>query len=116
MNEDKEQYCENLKKICFNHYDHIYAQFLIKLYEDNIPQVKFFRAIIESYIEEEELIYKFIEKYKIRNKTKAFKDIEKTAKLKKMGKKLKNIYSFTQEEKDEIFELINGEIENETMF
>lgn len=101
--------CGNeIKKFCFEDTDKRYADFRIRLHVDELRQGEFFRAIITGYIEQDEDLLKFIDKYKSQPKT-------RRTVLKKTydkAKKTKSDFLLSQEEVENIFDLIAEENED----
>jgi hypothetical protein len=81
---------------------------MTKLHDDEITQTKLFRAIMEAYIKDDIIMRKFIdehkEKFKIQSRAKRYrisKNIEKS-------KKVKENLNITEDELDNIFDVIEN--------
>ena len=62
------------KRIVVKIDQHIHAEWMTKLYDDDLTQTKFIRAIMEAYIKDDSIMRKFVDRYKeqmkIHSKTK----------------------------------------------
>ena len=95
------------KKVVFYDTDKRFADFKIRLGHDKISQAQFFRSIVTGYIEQDEDILNFIDKYKSRTQTK--KSINENRKLITKGKQLVSDLNLDEIEKNNIFDLIENE-------
>ena len=64
---DEFEYGKNIKAIVFEDNDHRHAQLIIKLKHDGFRQAQFFRQIITSYINDDELFLAYIDSIKQHN-------------------------------------------------
>ena len=101
-------YGNEIKKFCFEDTDKRYADFRIRLHVDELRQGEFFRAIITGYIEQDENLLKFIDKYKSQPQTRRT-ILKKTY---DKAKKTKSDFLLSQEEVENIFDLIAEENED----
>ena len=83
------------KKVVFTENDHRHAKLVIRLRHDDLRQSEFFRAIISGYLSQDERILSFIEDIKVQS-------------IKKKNKS-KNDTGFSEEQIDNIFDLIAEE-------
>ena len=101
-------YGNETKKFCFEDTDKRYADFRIRLHVDELRQGEFFRAIITGYIGQDEDLLKFVDKYKNQPKTRR-KILKKTY---DKAKKTKSDFKLSDEEVEDIFDLIAEESED----
>jgi len=97
------------KKFMFYDTEKRQADLRIKLQHDGMTQSTFFRVMMSGYLENDEDILnylnKFQEKYKMRGKHK----IKKVRKLIDKGKELKKQFSIDEKEIEDIFDLVEEE-------
>ena len=84
------------KRIVVEIDEHIHAEWMTKLHDDEITQTKLFRAVMEAYIKDDAIMRKFVDKYK---GYRISKNIEKS-------KKVKESLSITEDELDSIYDVI----------
>ena len=102
---DTNDYGKNEKRIIFTDTDHRHAQLVLKLKNDGMTKSKFFRCIVSVYLNDDERIKQFvIENSKLSNKRK-----KRNIKLYNEGKQTMNDLGFSDEQLDEIFDLIAEE-------
>ena len=102
---DTNDYGKNEKRIIFTDTDHRHAQLVLKLKNDGMTKSKFFRCIVSGYLNDDERIKQFvIENSKLSNKRK-----KRNIKLYNEGKQTMNDLGFSDEQLDEIFDLIAEE-------
>lgn len=91
--------------------DHIRVQLFNKLHHEGISRVNFFRAIIMGFIEDDEDIERFIARYKEKKDyfSKAKQDIY--ANERKLTKETKRLFGLDPDEIDDIFDLIEEELD-----
>ena len=99
------KYGKNDKRIVFTDTDHRHAQLLVRLRTDGLKQSQFFRNLITGYIEQDERIVSFFDDIK----TQSQKRKTKSNKLRKAGKELMNATGFSDEQIEDIFDLIAEE-------
>lgn len=99
------KYGKNDKRIVFTDTDHRHAQLLIRLRTDGMKQSQFFRSLITGYIEQDERIVSFFDGIK----DQSLKRKNKSNKLRKSGKELINATGFSDDQIDDIFDLIAEE-------
>ena len=93
------------KKVIFEDTDKRHADLKIRLHNDGLRQGEFFRAVVSGYLEKDEDLLKFLEKYKSQSKTR----MEKVNKMLREGNKTKKIFSLDPEEIENIFDIIAEE-------
>jgi len=93
------------KRIVFTENDHRHAQLVVRLKYDDMRQSDFFRSLITGYIEGDKRITDFIDEVKDQSKKK--KKLSK--KLKEEGDKNLSSMGFSEEQIDDIFDLIAEE-------
>ncbi len=102
---DDTKYGKNDKRIVFTDTDHRHAQLLIRLRTDGMKQSQFFRSLITGYIEQDERIVSFFDNIKdqsIKRKT-------KSNNLRKKGEDLMKSTGFSNDQIEDIFDLIAEE-------
>ena len=102
---DEYDYGKETKTIVFEDNDHRHAKFFIKLRYDGFRQSEFFRQIISSYIDGDELFMEYVDSIKPQAKAK----IKKSKKLRDKGNELKVNLGLTEQEVEDIFDLIEQE-------
>lgn len=93
------------KRIVFTDNDHRHAQFLVRLRYDGLRQSQLFRHVITGYIEQDERLMNFVDDIKKDSKIKK----AKSKKLKDAGKELLNSTGFSDDQIEDIFDLIAEE-------
>ena len=96
------------KKIVFGDTDKRHADLRIRLHVDELKQGEFFRAIVSGYIDQDEDLLKFLDKYKSQAKIRKrilYKSYEK-------AKETKNKFGLSEEEVENIFDIIAEEDED----
>ena len=99
-------YGSTKKIIQFEELDKTHADLKIRLHYDGIRQGEFFRAIVQGYINGEEGIVSYIEKYK-QKKQKSYSNSE----MSKKTKKTIESFGLDEDEIENIFDLIAREQE-----
>lgn len=99
------QYGKLNKKIVFTENDHRHAQLILRLKHDDLRQSEFFRAMITGYLKQDERIMSFIEELR----TQSIKKQTKSKKLRQKGKQLLNESGFSEDQIEDIFDLIAEE-------
>ena len=96
------------KRIVIKIDQHIHAEWVSKLYDDELTQTKFVRAIMEAYLKDDSIIREFVNKYKeqmkIHSKTKRNRINRNIQKAQKINKTL----SINEAELDSIFDVIES--------
>ena len=83
----------------------------IRLYYDQIKtQSEFFRYCVESYLGSDPLFMAFLDAYKINNKVQSKARATKSIKLREKGEKLMEELALTQEEVQNIFDILEEEL------
>jgi hypothetical protein len=93
------------KKIVFTENDHRHAQLILRLKHDDLKQSEFFRAMITGYLKQDERIMSFIEDLR----KQSIKKQTKSKKLRLKGKELLNESGFSEDQIENIFDLIAEE-------
>ncbi len=102
---DEIKYGKNDKRIVFTDTDHRHAQLLVRLRTDNMKQSQFFRSLITGYIEQDERIVSFFDDIKDQSKQRK----TKSNKLRAQGRELMNTTGFSDDQIEDIFDLIAEE-------
>jgi len=93
------------KKIVFTENDHRHAQLIVRLRHDDLKQSHFFRALITGYLQQDERILSFIDDIK----DQSIKKKNKSQRLRKQGQQAYNDAGFSDEQIDDLFDLIAEE-------
>lgn len=99
------QYGKMNKKIVFTDNDHRHAQLIIRLKHDDLKQSEFFRSLITGYLDQDERILSYIDEIK----NQSVKKKSKSTKLRQRGKQLLTETGFSNDQIDDLFDLIAEE-------
>lgn len=102
---DNSNYGKNDKRIVFTDTDHRHAQLLVRLRTDGLKQSHFFRSLITGYIDQDERIVSFINDIN----TQSSKRKKKSNRLRSSGKELMEASGFSDDQIENIFDLIAEE-------
>jgi len=89
----------------------MHAELKARLKYDEIPMTKFIRAYVLAYLENDPFVLNFIKDYKEKNSIQNKVKREATIKLVNKGKELKNIFNLEQNEIDDIYDILESDIE-----
>lgn len=99
-----------MKKICFFVDEKAIVDFKLKLRHDGLKQTDFFKSVIYLYLDHPDMFLQMLEKIK-NNESKFSKTrIAKTIDLYKKGIKNMKNYSLSEEEKNNVFDILEHEI------
>ena len=73
---------------------------------DDLSQVKFFKAMVDGYLENNDLILQYIKSYKEKNQIQSRIKREKSMKLIEKGKEEAHKFAFSDDELENIFDII----------
>ena len=93
------------KKIVFTENDHRHAKLVIRLKHDDMKQSEFFRSLITGYLNQDERIMSFI----YDKNTQSIKKKSKSKKLRLKGKEILSDSGFSNDQIEDIFDLIAEE-------
>jgi hypothetical protein len=83
----------------------------IRLYYDQIKtQSEFFRYCVESYLNQDPLFMTFLDDYKINKKVQSKKRTNKSRKLRESGEQMLKELALTEEEIENIFDILEEEL------
>ena len=83
----------------------------IRLFYDQIKtQSEFFRYCVESYLSQDKLFMDFLDNYKITKKVQSKKRATKSRKLRKEGGKLLQDLALTEDDIENIFDILEEEL------
>ena len=102
---DNIEYGKNNKRIIFTDTDHRHAQLTLKLKDDGMTQAKFFRNLITGYLEDDERIRDYVVNAGNLSKQKKQRNI----KLRETGKQITQDLGLSNDQVDNIFDLISEE-------
>ncbi len=109
MSEDIQEYGQSTKRIVFKVSDHEHAKLIVRLRHNSLTQAEFFRAIIDAVNTDDDTMLSFISDY-VSSKQKLNKQrIKKNRKLIQQGRQLANDFSLSDDEVEDVFDLIAQE-------
>jgi len=83
----------------------------IRLYYDQFKnQSQFFRACVESYLEQDELFMKFFDEMKVKKGVQSKAKTQKSSKLRQKGKKMMEELALTQSDIENIFDILEEDL------
>lgn len=97
------------KKISFSLSENEKVEFKIQLQYDNLTQIKFFKAIVKGYVEKDEDLYNFINKFKKENTIQNTEQRKKIMTNIKQAKETKSKFALGDEELEGIFDILEKE-------
>ena len=100
------RYPEDHKGLTFAIEEKKHVDLRIRLRHDDLSQVKFFKAMVDGYLENNDLILQYIKDYKEKNKVQGRVKREKTIKLIEKGKEEAHKFAFSDDELENIFDII----------
>jgi len=102
---------ETHSKLTFYLNSKLHENLKIRLYYDQIKtQSEFFRYCVESYLDQEPLFMKFLDDYKINKKIQSTARVNKSRKLRDKGNKLMEELALTDEDVQNVFDILEEEI------
>lgn len=107
---EKWKYSPNLKDISFKEVDKTHAEFRIRLHYDGMQQSYFFRSIVALYLEKDPDMLKCVEKMKDVYTAEGKKVRKSSLSLIKKGKDNMKKLNLSDEEKENIFNILEEEI------
>ena len=111
MSEGKKyKYGKEGKTIAFVDDDKRHADLRIRLRHDGLTQAQFFQNIITGYLNNDERIIEYITEIKFELAKQGKKKIVKTKNFIRQGEEIMKSFSFSSEEKEELFDMIAEEI------
>jgi|TARA_R110002020_G_scaffold6878_12_gene29202 hypothetical protein len=100
-----------LSKVTFFLDPKLHEDLKIRIYYDNFGNLsEFFRGCVVSYLEKNNQFMEFLDAYKIDEKLQSKAQVSKSARLRKKGASLMEKLGITEEEVENIFDLIEEEI------
>ena len=100
-----EEYGNNTKRIVFTENDHRHAQLVLKLKYMGLSQAAFFRHAITGIIEDDPRMIEYTNDISLRSKVKK----SKSEKARKSGAQKMRDFGFSEEDVEDIFDLIEEE-------
>lgn len=83
----------------------------IRLYYDQVKsQSEFFRMCVESYLQQNKLFMEFFDNYKINKKVQSKVRVNKSRKVREKGNKLMQELALTEEDVENIFDILEEEL------
>ena len=102
---------ENHSKLTFFLDSKLHENLKIRLHYDQIKtQSEFFRYCVESYLSQDHLFMQFLDDYKIKKKVQSKRRATQSQKLRNKGNKLLQDLALTEEEVENIFDLLEEEL------
>jgi len=105
---DNIEYGKNSKRIIFTDTDHRHAQLSLKLKDDGMTQAKFFRTLITGYLSDDEGIRDYIVNAGDLSKQRK----QRNTKLREKGKEITKDLGLSNDQVENIFDLISEEFPN----
>ena len=103
-------YGDNEKKIVFADTDDRHAKLIVRLRHDGLTQKQFFQYLISCYIDKDIRMVDMIDSYKYELAKQGKQKIKTTRKLIDDGTKNKKLYTLSEKDKDDIFDMLETEI------
>ena len=100
---------DKLKKVVFSVKENDKVQFKLQLHLDGLSQRQFFHHVIQSYIEKDEHLMRYIESLKLKLKSQSKVNIEKSKKNLSDIRTTKNKFALGEEEVENIFDILEQE-------
>jgi len=101
----------DLAKVTFFLDPRLHEDLRIRMHYDGFKtQSEFFRACVVSYLEKDNKFMDFLDHYKESEKLQSKANIRKSARLRKQGENLMKDLRITEEEVENIFDLIEEEL------
>jgi len=106
----KKSYGKDEKKIVFADTDKRHADLRIRLRYDGLTQVQFFQAIITGYLDKDPGIVEYIKTVKEKLAKQGKRKISKSHSLYQQGEENKKLFKLSEEETEELFDIIAQEL------
>ena len=97
------------KKIVFYDTDKRHAELKIRLKHDRLTQAEFFRTLITGYLDKDENVLLFLDKYILDNGKLRKKSLVTSRELIKDGKDIEKVFALGEDEIENIFDLLEEE-------
>ena len=97
------------KKICFEAFEHDYANLRIRLRYDKISQVEFFNLMIATYLSKNFSLLSLVEEYKTKNRLMGRRRAQESVKDTQRGFDILDDLGITPADREHLFDLIKGE-------
>ena len=105
------KYPDDHSVLSFSLNSKLHENLKIRLFYDEIKtQSEFFRYCVESYLEQDPLFMKFLDDYKINKKVMSKKRVLKSAALRATGKDLLENMALTEDEVQNIFDILEEDL------
>ena len=96
------------KRIVVKIDQHIHAEWMTKLYDDDLTQTKFIRAIMEAYVKDDSIMRKFVDRYKEQMKIHSKTKRNRIKRNIENAEKVNNALDINDDELDSIFDAIES--------
>jgi len=97
------------KKIVFYDTDKRHVELKIRLKHDRLTQAEFFRTLITGYLDNDEDILSFLDKYIQQNGKQSKKHLIKNRQLIDEGREAESKFALDRDEIESIFDILEGE-------
>ena len=97
------------KKIVFYDTDKRHVELKIRLKHDRLTQAEFFRTLITGYLDKDENVLLFLDKYILENGKQRKKNLVTSRELIKDGKDNEKVFALGEDEIENIFDLLEEE-------
>tara|TARA_R110002110_G_scaffold151211_1_gene343276 strand:+ start:67 stop:396 length:330 start_codon:yes stop_codon:yes gene_type:complete len=102
-------YGKEEKKVVFYDTEKRHAELKIRLHYDGLTQTDFFRGLITGYLEKEEALAVYMEQLKKQYSKNGKNRRAASKKMEELGKQNKNKFALSDEEVEDIYDLLEKE-------
>ena len=97
------------KKIVFYDTDKRHVELKIRLKHDRLTQAEFFRTLITGYLDQDENVLIFLDKYILDNGKQSKSKLIKNREIIKEGREIESKFALTDDEIEDIFDILAEE-------
>ena len=97
------------KKIVFYDSDKRHAELKVRLKHDSLTQAEFFRTLITGYLDKDENVLSFLDKYILNNEKQSNSLLSKNRKLIDDGREVERKFALSNDEIENIFDILAEE-------
>ena len=97
------------KKIVFYDSDKRHAELKVRLKHDSLTQAEFFRTLITGYLDKDENVLSFLDKYILKNDKQSNSALNKNRKLIDDGREVERKFALSNDEIENIFDILAEE-------
>ena len=103
------KYGRESKKIVFYDSDKRHAELKVRLKHDSLTQAEFFRTLITGYLDKDENVLSFLDKYILKNDKQSNSALNKNRKLIDDGREVERKFALSNDEIESIFDILAEE-------